>query len=134
MDGSLNLSNIVPPLIPTSSNAQPVNSTPVQKSSLSLLSLLGVKRPGSAFAKTSAKKPKLVIPLLGPTSTINLGTGPLEKEDSGLDKSGLDPTNTSCGKLLDEDMSQFDFSTPMHSMDGNVSLVSLPCFQGAPCC
>ena len=46
--------------------------------------------------------------------------GSKQPNDSGLDKSGVDPTNVSCGPALKED----SFGTPMTFTDGNVTLNS----------
>ena len=46
--------------------------------------------------------------------------GSKQPNDSGLDKSGVDSTNVSCGPALKED----SFGTPMTFTDGNVSLNS----------
>ena len=77
-----------------------------------------MKRPSSDFAKAPnpPKKPKLVA-----TSSKQLllrVQGSSRPNDSGLDKTGIDKTNLSCGPNLNED------SFALAQEDGNVSWIS----------
>ena len=122
IDGSLHLSRNFAPPISSNDCSKQVVSTPHSKAvaGSSLFSFLGVKRPMSAFEKVSAKKPRLMSP------TVRLvaarGNPPIDKEDSGLDNSGVDSSTASCGRFLRDDSSSFDFSTPMQAFDGNISV------------
>ena len=118
VDDSLNISDIEHPPVSSLSNTGIMVSTPMQGASV--FSALGVKRPASAFAKVSkaVKKPRLLVP--ASVQTVSNSVGSKQHNDSGLDRSGVDPTNVSCGPALKED----SFGTPMTFTDGNVTLNS----------
>ena len=109
-DMTLNLSAIAPPPYASLSNSTPI------RGNISAFSALGIKRPAADFARIGkqAKKKRLLVPNHRPTiNVIN---------DSGLDKTGVDSTNMSCGTKLRED--SYGSSTLFRSLDGNTTITS----------
>ena len=85
---------------------------------MSLFNFLGRKRPKEDFLRSDPKKLKLSVPNPLPPTYRQTGLPLLNRNDSGLDGSGLDKSTVSCGTRLVGDYTSLDNLTPMHSLDG----------------